>query len=119
MFHPGRVVEVLSPKSRNIDSSEDNTQVMLNMWDDNLFTFNVASEIADKVSTDDIVLVDYSPISQGSPVPKRIVTKVLKGGTAKKIWDNYKAYYAKKEAAKTSNKNQQFKMPVEDHSYMG
>ena len=102
MFHPGRVIEVLSPKSRNVDSSNESTQVMLNMWDENVFTFNIAQEISDKVKIGDIVMVDYTPLP-GTPVPKRVVTKVLKGKTAKQIWDNYKEYYEKKKSVKENN----------------
>lgn len=119
MFHPGKVIDVFSPKSRNVDSCNESTQAMVNMWDENLFTFNVDQGISDKISIDDIVLVDYSPAAQGSPVPKRVITKILKGSSGKKIWSQYKAFYEKKRAVKMSKNKSSMKMPVEEHSYMG
>ena len=121
MFHPGRVLEVFSPKSRNIESSSDNTQVMLQMWDENMFTFDVHSEIADKIEVDNVVLVDYTPVSTGSPVPKRVVTKILKGKMANQVWNEYKSFFEKKKAQKSPPIQGQnsVKFPSEDHSYMG
>jgi len=121
MFHPGRVIEVFSPKSRNVESSNDNTQVMLQMWDENMFTFDVHPEIADKVEIDNVVLVDYTPAAAGSPVPRRIVTKILKGKMANQVWNEYKSFFEKKKSQKSPLKLKQdtMKMPSEDHSYMG
>lgn len=122
MFHPARVIEVFSPANKSIDSSDGRTQVMLDMWDENLFTFEVHPDIASKVKVDDIVLVDYSPMSAGSPVPKRIVTKILKGNTAKHTWNRYKDFLEKNKSSqknvKVQNAPEQVKQ-VDDHSYMG
>ncbi|MAH42500.1 hypothetical protein CL614_02125 [archaeon] len=121
MFHPGRVIEVFSPKSRSVDSSDDGTQVMVQMWDENMFTFDVHSGIADKVEIDNVVLVDYTPAAPGSPVPRRIVTKILKGKMANQVWTEYRSFFDRKKGKKlaSNQKDNTVKMPSEDHSYMG
>ena len=41
MYHPGKVVAVLSPKEKGIISSDISVQVTLRMWDENVLTMAV------------------------------------------------------------------------------
>ncbi|MFH1421016.1 MAG: hypothetical protein ABIG30_03600, partial [Candidatus Aenigmatarchaeota archaeon] len=75
MFHPGKVVEVISSKSKSIESADDSVQALLHMWDGNVFTFAVHPKIAGKIKAEDVVLVDYTPLA-GTPVPKHTVVKI-------------------------------------------
>jgi hypothetical protein len=90
MFHPGKVLRVFSPSDSDIASSDTGTQVMLNMWDENLTTVMVHKKLTGEIKVDDVVLVDYRPISSAFPVPKLEVTKVLKGNHAAETWKIYK-----------------------------
>ena len=62
MYHPGKILNVYKEKN--------NTQATVEMWDENLFTLHVANNIASKVKKNDIVLVDYRPISEKLQIPK-------------------------------------------------
>ncbi len=90
MFHPGKVMRIFSPSDSDIASSDTDTQAMLTMWDENLTTVSVHKKLAGKIKVDDIVLVDYRPISSSLPVPKLEVTKVLRGNHAVETWKIYK-----------------------------
>ncbi len=90
MYHPGRVIEVFSPSDKNIQSSDNATQVMLDMWDDNLITVSVEAHISNSIKKDDIVLVDYS-------TQKLIASKILKGVFGKSVWTKYKDFFSKRK----------------------
>jgi hypothetical protein len=90
MFHPGKVLRVFSPTDSDISSSDNVTQAMINMWDENLTTVVVHKKLAGEIKVDDVVLVDYRPISTTLPVPKLEVTKVLRGNHAVETWKVYK-----------------------------
>jgi hypothetical protein len=98
MYHPGKVLKIFSPKSDNIESSNDEVQVMVEMWDDNMIVLLLDPKLEDKIREGDVVLADYRPISdKGSPTPRMIVTKILKGENGSITWDRYKEYYRKKK----------------------
>ncbi len=98
MFHPGKVIRIFSPQSSDIESANDEMQAMLQMWDDNMITVLVDPNLADKVSEDDLVLVDYRPMfDQGPPTPRMIITKILRGENATRTWDRYREYFRKKK----------------------
>lgn len=95
MFHPGKILGVYKEKN--------NTQASIEMWDENLFTFHVSPAIADKIKKDDIVLVDYRPLSDKVPIPKQTIIKII--SPKDNIWKVYKSYYSKKKTeAKTRGK---------------
>jgi len=96
MFHPGRVLEVFPSKHKEINSGNASTQVMLDMWDENLITVVVDPKLAAKIKKDDVVLVDYTPM-QDKPGPTLSVTKILKGAIAKNTWSTYKDHHKKKK----------------------
>jgi len=99
MYHPGRVVDVFR-KDKNIDSVDATTQAMLEMWDDNLITVIVESNISKKVRKDDVVLVDYRPM-QSHAVPRMTVVKILKGAVGKRTWKTYRDHHSKKKVVAT------------------
>jgi hypothetical protein len=109
MYHPGRIVKILGPKDKNIVSCDATVQAVVEMWDDNLFTFLVDSKIAGKVKEDDVVLVDYTPMPN-SPLPKHLIVKVLRGESANTIWKKYKGYHQRQLAMKE---------PMHSDDYMG
>ena len=49
MYHPGKVLDVFNPKDKNIKCAEGTTQALIEMWDENMFTFLVAENIASKI----------------------------------------------------------------------
>lgn len=100
MYHPGRVIDVFSPRDKNIDSVDNTTQAMLEMWDENLITVLVEPHLNEKLRKEDIVLVDYRPM-QGRPIPKMTVVKLLRGTSAKNLWTVYKDFYKKRKQIQT------------------
>jgi hypothetical protein len=89
MYHPGKVLSVFSPRDADVVSSDTGTQATLSMWDGNLITVLVHRNLADELKKDDVVLVDYRPMSTTLPVPKMVVTKILKGEHATETWKRY------------------------------
>ena len=94
MYHPGRVLDVFNNKDKSVDAVDNTTQVMLEMWDENLITVLVDPSLNEKIGRDDIVLVDYRPYAN-KPVPRMVVTKILKGVKAKQTWKTYKDHHKK------------------------
>ena len=71
MYHPGKVVAVLSASDKGISSADSSVQATLRMWDENVLTMLVAPKIASKVREGDTVLCDYRPEANMSvPVPR-------------------------------------------------
>ena len=56
MFHPGKVVEVFSPKHKKVQASDSTVQAMLDMWDENTLTVMVDKKLEASVKKDDVVL---------------------------------------------------------------
>jgi hypothetical protein len=108
MYHPGKIIAVLSSKDRNIESSDSSTQATLRMWDDNVLTMLVAPKIAAKVRENDIVLADYRPTKGLSvPVPQNIVVKILRGKAADKVWQEYREVHEKRKKSERGEKQAQ------------
>ncbi len=115
-FHPGKVLKKISPEDSSVRSGDDTVQATVEMWDENVFTFNVLEEISDEVESGDIVLVDYSPVEGTKmPVAKQNIVKVLKGDFGQEIWEEYEGFQKKrrKKASQTSPG------PVQSPAYMG
>jgi len=87
MFHPGIVMQIFSPGGKSVRSSDTSTQVLLQMWDDNIQTVGIDQRLATEAQPGDVVLVDYT---QNNP---RIAVKIVRGNEAKKLWEAYKKYY--------------------------
>lgn len=102
MYHPGKVVAVLSAKDRNIVSADATVQATLRMWDDNVLTVIAAPGLATKMREGDIVLVDYRPEKGMSvPVPKNVIVKIIRGRPAERIWREYLEVHEKRRKRDT------------------
>ena len=99
-YHVGRVLEIFSPRDKNVKSSDLTAQALIETWDENTMTFLVDPKLVDKLKEGDIVLLDYNPISEKMAIPKMIIVKILYGQKAKKTWDAYKEYFKKRPKLK-------------------
>lgn len=102
IYHPGKVLAVYGPSSKDIIGSDKSTQALIEMWDENIFTCDVDRVIAPKLNEGDVVLIDYNPMSAKLLVPKQLVTKILRGSTAKKTWEKYVDLHKKRKLKETS-----------------
>jgi|TARA_Y100000310_G_C20693967_1_gene824187 protein associated with RNAse G/E len=108
-FHPGKIITIMKPSSKDVISANASTQVMIEMWDENILTFTIDSKIATKAKKNDIVIVDYNPTSEKMQIPKTIITKILRGKVAEETWRKYKDYLKKK---KELAKKQKIAVPI-------
>lgn len=113
MYHPGKILEVFNPKDKSIKCSEETTQAVIEMWDDNMFTFLVAENIANKIKEGDIALVDYRITSERVPIARQVIIKILEKDKGKRVWEKYKDYHNKKQEQIQSTK------PTKMPGYMG
>jgi len=107
IYHPGKVIAVYNPTSKDVVGSDNSTQALVEMWDENMFTCDVEKAIASKLKEGDVVLIDYNPVSPKTMIPKQSVTKILRGAIAKKTMERYAEIHRKKKAQDTSTQ----KMP--------
>ncbi|MBU2589320.1 MAG: hypothetical protein KKA65_04140 [Nanoarchaeota archaeon] len=108
MYHPGKVIGIFRSKEKDVKSSDESTQALIEMWDENIFTLSVDPKIATALKEKDTVLVDYSPFSEKMPVAKQIICKIIYKKKAKLIWDEYRDYARQKKkqvATKTPIRN--------------
>ncbi|MBU3897158.1 MAG: hypothetical protein KJ697_04490 [Nanoarchaeota archaeon] len=103
IFHPGKVIEVFSSGDKSIKSVNTSIQITLEMWDENILTFDISSKLGKTVKNNDIAIVDYSPKSDKLSLPKHEIVKILKGNKGKEMWKKYKEYLKKMKPDKTSN----------------
>ncbi|GEM_PF-534493 len=110
MYHPGKVSEVFSPKSKQVDSADGVVQAMLEMWDENVITVLVEKKLVSTLRKDDVVLVDYT-------TPKLKVVKILRDDVAKSTWKKYRDQFAKRKIEAVA---MQSKLQAAQHeSYVG
>ncbi len=108
MFHPGKVIAVLSPKDKGVISADKSVQATMRMWDENVLTMEVAPKIAGRLREGDIVLCDYRPSKGLSvPVPSNTIVKILKGKAAERMWQEYREVQEKKKRREHSDKEAQ------------
>ncbi len=100
IYHPGKVIEIFS-KGKNI-KGDGSIQITLEMWDENILTFGISSKLGKIVKENDIAIVDYSPKSLKTPIPKHEIVKVLKGDKGKKMWKKYKEFLKKRKPVATA-----------------
>lgn len=100
MYHPAKIVKVYLSSDPNVISSDDSAQATVVMWDKNLLTLECDTKIASQVSVGSIVLVDYSPLSEKSPIPRHRIVKVLKGELAEDVWAEYESYFEERQKSK-------------------
>ena len=108
MYHPGKVIAVLSPKDKGVLSADASVQATMKMWDDNVLTMLVATKLASKIREGDMVLCDYRPEKGLSvPVPRNTIVKILKGKAAERMWQEYREVQEKKKRQEHSEKQSQ------------
>ena len=108
MYHPGKIIAVLSPKDKGVISADASVQATMKMWDDNVLTMLVATKLASKIREGDMVLCDYRPEKGLSvPVPRNVIVKILKGKAAEKMWQEYREVHDKKKGREKSEKEAQ------------
>jgi len=108
MYHPGKVVAVLSPSDKGVLSEDASVQATLRMWDENVLTMLVAPKLSRKIKEGDIVLCDYRPEGKMSvPVPRNVVVKVLRGKQAERMWAEYREVHEKKSRRESKEKQSQ------------
>lgn len=103
MYHPGRVLEVFSNIDKSTVSIDNSTQVMLEMWDDNMITVAVDPHLSKTVKKGDVVLVDYTAGPNG---PRLVGTKILRGETGRRTWTQYVEHKNKVKNAPQQSLNQ-------------
>lgn len=102
MYHPGKVIVVLSPKESGMISADASVQATMRMWDDNVLTMLVAPKIAGKIKEGDVALADYRPESKSTvPVPRHIIIKILRGKAADRLWKEYREVHDKRKKHET------------------
>ncbi|MCX8197657.1 MAG: hypothetical protein N3F07_00460 [Candidatus Micrarchaeota archaeon] len=107
MYHPGKVVAVLTPKDSI--SSDKSVQATLRMWDENVLTMAVDAKIASKIREGDIVLCDYRPEKGLSvPVPRNVVVKILRGKQAERMWHEYREMHEKRKRHESRESQQSY-----------
>jgi protein associated with RNAse G/E len=109
-FHPGKILTIMKPSSKDVISANASTQVMIEMWDENILTFTIDPKIATKAKKNDVIIVDYNPTSEKMQIPKTIITKILRGKIADETWKKYKEYLKMK---KSMAKKQNIAIPVQ------
>jgi hypothetical protein len=99
-YHPGKVLEILSPSDKEVKSSDSQVQAVVETWDENIITYLVDPKLTGKISVGDIVLIDYNPTAEQPFRPKEVIVKILEGEKGKKIWESYKEYSKKRPKLK-------------------
>ena len=69
MYHPAKVIEIFST-GKDVKSSDTSIQVTLEMWDENILTFQINSKLGKIAKEGDIVIVDYNMRSEERRVGK-------------------------------------------------
>ena len=99
--HPGKVMDIYAGTDRSIVASDASTQAMVRMWDGHTLVINVDPRLKTRLKIGDIILVDYYPSEKFKrPVPKILVTKILRGEKARKIAAEYKNYFKRTRSMK-------------------
>lgn len=67
------------------------------MWDENLLILKVDKKISGKLKKGDIVLADYTPISDSSPYRRMIVTKIIPKERGESILGEFRSEHEKRK----------------------
>lgn len=118
IFHPAKVLETFSPNETGIVSADAETQVTVEMWDENIFTFPVNPQLATKIKKDDVVLVDYRPTNPKYQTLKTTIIKILPKEKGSNLWSIYKKHIEKRKK-EASQQQQQPPSINQTPSYLG
>ncbi len=94
VYHPGKVLKVFPAGKK-----EGDTAAAIRFWDNNLHTVKVSRDIADKVREDNMVLVDYYPISERLNRPKMVAISIVNKKDEKELWKHYQDFLNMKKKA--------------------
>lgn len=108
MYHVGKIIEILNPKDKDIVSSSNDVQAVVEMWDENIMTVSVDDSLKEKIKKKDIVVVDYKPISEKILVPKQLIIKIIRGNKADEIWKIYRDFFHKGKGSVPKLENKYF-----------
>ncbi|QQR92858.1 MAG: hypothetical protein IPJ89_01270 [Candidatus Iainarchaeum archaeon] len=89
MYHLARVLDVFSRNGKAI-ASDTSVQAHLEMWDENILTFDVHPAISDKIAKDQVVLVEYG--FHSPQVPENQIVKILETKQGEESWKRQKSY---------------------------
>jgi len=90
VYHPGRVLELFPKKDK-----DDDTQAMVEFWDENLSVVRVDRRIESAVKKGDTVLVDYYPSEVKPHNPRWLAVKVIDGKKSDAVWKRFKQHHSK------------------------
>jgi hypothetical protein len=91
-FHVGKVFTVIKPGEGTV-SADDSVQATVEMWDGNLFTFDVKEGLEDAITDGAVVLIDYRPKMAGkTAIPDQEVVKVFGDKQGKQVWQRYQRF---------------------------
>lgn len=112
MYHPAKVETVIETGDRPI--------CVVETWDKNLFTVDVADDVdADQIETDRIVLLDYSADDRFEmPTPRQEVAAVLSDEQGQSIWERYKTVFQETQEQQTAMMQMPANQPF-DGGYIG
>ena len=89
MYHLAKVLDVFSKSGKTI-ASDSSVQAHLEMWDENILTFDAHPVIADKIAKDQVVLVEYG--FHSPQVPENQIIKILDAKQGEDAWKRQKNY---------------------------
>lgn len=91
MYHLAKVLDVFSRSGKAI-AADTSVQAHLEMWDENILTFDVHAAISDKIAKDQVVLVEYG--FHSPQVPENQIIKILETKQGEEAWKRQKNYLA-------------------------
>ncbi|MCX6775756.1 MAG: hypothetical protein NT130_02830 [Candidatus Micrarchaeota archaeon] len=92
VYHPAKVLMVFTPGDKELESADKHTLAMIKTWDENLMILLVDEKIENIIKKDDTVLADYRP-HENTPVPRQIITKILRGKMADATWKQFAEHF--------------------------
>ncbi|MFH1394418.1 MAG: hypothetical protein ABII71_04830 [Candidatus Micrarchaeota archaeon] len=110
MYHLGIVQHLIRPNG-SVKSSDDSTQAVIRMWDENLLMILVDKKLGPKIKEKDYVIADYTPITADSPNRKMVIVKVLPAEKGKKMWRDFEKELERKKTRLQEMKGQQQSYP--------
>jgi hypothetical protein len=111
-------MDIYMGSDRSVVSSDTSTQAMVKMWDGHTLVLNVDPKLKGKIKLGDIVLVDYYPSTKyRNPIPKIMISKILRGDKARRIVEQYKSYF--KQTQKMGKKYHESPVDKPHERYIG
>ena len=78
---------------------DSDTAATIRFWDSNLHTVKVSKDISEKIRQDQMVLVDYYPMSERLNRPKMIAMSIVNRKDEKELWDHYQEFLKMRKKA--------------------